>query len=273
MARGAMPAPMSALDQALALLTPADDGYVIDAPEAWAQGRTLYGGMTAALAHHAVTRALGDLPPLRSAQLTFLAPAAGRLRFRPELLRRGRSSAIVAADCMNEAGLALRATFSFAAARDSVVAHERVAAPAVPPPEACRPFRNGAATDFRRGFLERFDFRQASGGRLLAGDGAPEFAVWVRLADGDAADPVTSLLALADALPPPAMVVFPKPAAISSLSWSVDLHRQPEAGGGWRLLTTLSESAAGGYSLQAMRLFDASGVAIASGRQIVAIFV
>lgn len=39
------PAPGAVLDD----LRASSDGYVIEAPAAWSQGRTLYGGMTAAL--------------------------------------------------------------------------------------------------------------------------------------------------------------------------------------------------------------------------------
>src|SRR5690606_6594214 len=89
---------MSSLRAVVEQLTPEADGFAIDAPEDWGQGRTLYGGMTAALAYEAVKRAHGELAPLRSAQFSFIGPATGRLRFTSTLLRRGRSSTIIAAD-------------------------------------------------------------------------------------------------------------------------------------------------------------------------------
>ena len=67
------------------------DDLLVEAPESWSQGRTLYGGITAALCHEAALR-MGDAPPpLRSAQLAFIGPAGGTLRLGPQLLRQGRS--------------------------------------------------------------------------------------------------------------------------------------------------------------------------------------
>jgi acyl-CoA thioesterase len=263
---------MSSLRAVVETLAPEGDAFVIQAPEDWGQGRTLYGGMTAALAYEAVKRGLGDLGPLRSAQFTFIGPAAGRLRFEPKLLRRGRSSAIAAVECFNEDGHAARATFMFGAARESKVAHEYVSMPKVDAPDAVQPFRKEGG-NAPRGFWNNFETRLASGGRLFeASAERPEFAVWTRFLDTGGADPVTALLALADCLPPAAMVHFPTPAPISTMTWTVDLMQVPQSADGWHLLWSASDHAADGYSMQAMTLWNDAGEALAVGRQAVAIF-
>lgn len=264
---------MSSLNAALETLTQDDDGFVIDAPPDWSQGRTLYGGMTAALAHEAVRRTQSDLPPLRSAQLAFIGPASGKLRFSSTLLRRGRSSAVVASDCLNEEGPAARALFVFGAARESKVAHQFLPMPEVAAPQECRPFRK-EGTDAPRGFFKNFETRIAAGARLLdGGDVRPEFAVWTRFLDAGPANPTTAMLAFADCLPPAAMTVFPQPAPISTMTWTVDIAHTPASLDGWHLLWAASEQAGEGYTLQNMAMWDASGTLIATGRQVVAIFV
>lgn len=271
---------MSSLHDTIATLSPhslPDDAveYRIEAPELWAQGRTLFGGMTAALSHAAIARGFGDLGLLRNAQFTFVGPATGQLSFRPALLRRGRSSAIVAVDCWNEEGLAARSTFSFAGPRESVVAHDHSPRMDVPPPEGCEPFHR--TTKPLKGFLAQFEFRFAAGSRLFEPGGHPEFAVWVRFRDGAGEDRITALLALADALPCASMAHFSKPAPVSTLTWSADFH-QPLAEGdaaasaGWHLVWSSSEVAADGYSIQNMRVFSANGAPLLSARQVVAIF-
>lgn len=263
---------MSSLRAVVDTLVPEGDGFVIDAPVDWSQGRTLYGGITAALAYEAVRRTHGALPPLRSAQFTFVGPASGRLRFTSALLRRGRSSTLVAADCRSEEGVAARAVFVFGAARDSKVAHSFLSKLHTPAPEACAPFRKeGAAA--RPGFWNNFETRLASGGRLIDETAdKPEFAVWTRFLDTGGADPTTALLALADCLPPAAMVVFPAPAPISTMTWTVDIAHVPPALDSWHLLWSSSEHASEGYSLQNMAMWTQRGELIASGRQSVAIF-
>ena len=264
---------MTSLHTIVEQLAPTEDGFVIQAPEDWGQGRTLYGGMTAALAYEAVRRSHSDLPPLRSAQVTFIGPASGRLRFQTTLMRRGRSSSIIAADCFNEEGPAARVMFVFGAARESTLTHEFLKAPTVPPPADSRGFRKegpGAPP----GFWNNFECKLAHGGRMLEPSAPrPEFTVWTRYRDPGAVDPTTALIAIADCLPPAAMVHFPKPAPISSMTWTIDVTRTPQSAAGWHLLWSSSEHAADGYSMQAMTIWDESGAPLAVGRQAVAIFI
>ena len=244
--------------------------FVIDAPEDWSQGRTLYGGMTAALAYAAARRGLEDLPPLRSAQFTFVGPASGRLRFDVSLLRRGRSSALVEVNCANAEGVAARAVLVFGAPRDSKVAHDYLPMPKVDAPDAIPSFRKEGGP---RGFWNNYETRLAAGGRILDSSAPrPEFTVWTRFLNAGDADPMTALLAVADCLPPAAMVHFPAPAPISTMTWTVDVLSPPPRADEWVLLHSSSEHAGDGYSMQSMVMWSAAGVPLAVGRQTVAIF-
>lgn len=261
--------PTPTLAEVIASLSPGGATFTLDAPLSWSQGRTLYGGMTAALAWAAAVRTLPDLPPLRSVQAAFVGPASGRLTLAPEILRQGRSATTVGVDVRGEAGMAARLTFFCGAARPSKVAHERVEAPDVPAPDSL-PAVLGAGQGPT--FAANFDIRHVSGG-LPFGGGPPEFAMWARLSAHEGADPLVALLALADVLPPASMPVFPEFGVISSLSWSFDLDRLPADAGAWYLCRATSESSADGYSRQSMDLFDIGGRRLLAGRQTVAIFV
>lgn len=267
--RGVM-SPLS-LQQTIDMLAADGDAFTIDAPDAWAQGRTLYGGMSAALCYETAKRALGDLGQLRSAQFGFIGPSAGALRFTPSLLRRGRSSTVAAVDCTAESGLATRALLVFGGDRESVLAHDRIPALPVPPPDACEPFHRSSKP--LPGFLANYEFRLAAGARLFETDKPPEFAIWTRFRAGGATDPVTSLLAMGDALPTAAMAAFPKIAPVSTMTWQIDLPGPLPAEDGWRLVWSSSESAANGYTLQAMRVSDEAGRTLAVARQVVALFI
>ncbi len=179
---------------------------------------------------------------------------------------------MIAAECFSEDKLAGRALFVFGAARESQVTHELLAKPDVAAPEACASFRKeGSAAS--RGFWNNFETRLAAGGRLLDKEAqSPEFAVWTRYLDVGEADATSAMLALADCLPPAAMVAFPKPAPISTMTWSIDVARTPARADGWHLLWSKSEQAGEGYSLQNMAMWTESGDLVAVGRQNVAIF-
>lgn len=259
------------LRQTVERLAREGEDFAIDAPENWGQGRTLYGGMTAALSYEAAKHEHGDLGQLRSAHFTFIGPASGRLRFRSEMLRKGRSSAIVSTDCRSEEGAAARSIFVFGGPRESVITHDFTPRPDVPAPEACEPFHNSRKPV--RGFVENFELRIAAGSRMFQPGEKPEFVVWARLREDDGADPVTALLATADSLPPAAMVSFPNVAFISTMTWAIDLFQPPALSSGWRLVSSSSEHASEGYSLQSMMMWDETGEPLAAGRQVVALFI
>jgi acyl-CoA thioesterase len=241
----------------------------LEAPPSWSQGRTLYGGMTAALGWAAATRSVPDLPPLRSVQAAFVGPAAGCLTLTAEVLRRGKSATTVGVDVKGEQGLAARLTFFCGAGRPSKVAHERVEAPQVPGPgDLPAVLKEGQGPTF----AANYDIRHVSGGLPFSG-GKPEFLMWARMKEADGADPLVALIALADVLPPASMPAFPEPGVISTLSWSFDLDRLPEEAAAWYLCQATSESTADGYSRQAMSLWDGEGRRLLAGRQTVAIFV
>ena len=257
---------MARLEDALSALAPRDGALAIEAPRAWAQGRTLYGGMTAALCYESARRLTLVEAPLRSAQFVFSGPASGALTFTAEVLRTGRSSTIVSVDCASETGLAARASLVFGADRDSTVEHGPP-----PPPPVGQPGDGPVFIEGTGGFHDNFELRLAEGSPLFSG-GSPAFTVWVRFRDAQAVDPTTALLALADALPPAAMARFPAFAPISTATWTVDIAQIPANVDGWHLLQAESDHSANGYSIQAMRLWSESGTLLASGRQAVAIF-
>ena len=66
--------------------------FSVTLPDDWLQGRTAFGGLSAALCWEAAQRSGEALPPLRSAQFAFVGPAGGQLRIEPTLLRTARVS-------------------------------------------------------------------------------------------------------------------------------------------------------------------------------------
>ncbi len=66
--------------------------YEIEIDENWKQGRTAYGGLTAALLHAAIVNSYDNLPPLRTAQINFVGPTDGRMQVTHKTLRRGKNN-------------------------------------------------------------------------------------------------------------------------------------------------------------------------------------
>ncbi|RJF86908.1 thioesterase family protein [Oleomonas cavernae] len=259
--------PFSTLVAAIALST---DGYTVTLPDDWLQGRTAYGGLSAALCYEAASRAFTDLPPLRSAQFCFIGPAGGTVTIVPTILRQGRSTVFVSVDLMAESGLAARALLSFGAARESAFDYSDLAMPAVAAPEQCESFFGGRPGP---SFAKHFDSRLAGGFRPITGAPEPDMLLWLRHFDEATPNDLTALIALADAAPPAAMTQFTTPAPISTMTWSIDmLAPAPADDSGWRLMRTTAESTMAGYSAQAMMIWGPGGEPLMVARQNVAIF-
>lgn len=264
------PPALTDFSRLLASLQPAQPGFQIDLPADWLQGRTAYGGLSAALCLQATLRTWPELPPLRSAQFAFIGPASGTLRLAPVLLRQGKSASFVGVDLVGDSGLAVRATFCFGAGR------------VLPQTHVVGPMPDSAERDLlpaffgwpgQPNFMAHFDGRLAAGSLPMAGGPAPAMRVWVRHRDRSDPGNLVSLMALADALPPVAFAVLTEPVPISTMTWSVDLlDDQPDSTTGWWLLDGQAETVRDGYSSQTTTLWHPDGRPVAIARQQVAVF-
>jgi acyl-CoA thioesterase len=261
--------PFSALLDAIRV---AGDTYQTDIPEDWLQGRTSFGGLTAALCLAAIERAVPALPPLRSAQFAFVGPAGGSVAITAHLLRRGKSSVFAAAELHAEGSLATHAILSFGAARESKYSYRAHPMPKVPLPGTTEVF-------FRSGkpkFVQHFEAFVAGGQRLVSAAQTPEIVLWVRHRDPRGMTGMPGLLALADTLPAAVYTMLSAPVPASSITWSVEMVDAAAALGAaadsWYLLRSAGEDVRDGYSVQDMALWTQDGTLIMLARQHVAIF-
>ncbi len=229
----------------------------------WLQGRTAYGGASAAVALAAIKAAVPALPPLRSAQIAFVGPLAGEVTASPVLLRRGKNSAFIACDVTGSDGIGIRTLFLFMGSRDSAIAHLDLPAPDAGEPEddLVDPSK------LPQGFLANFDL--SNWGNKSAG-----FVRWCRLRERDGLDPEVELIAIADALPPAAMGLAPAWGPISTTTWQLNLVTDaPATRDGWWLLSADTQHAGKGSSSQTMTIWNRDGEPVATAQQSVALFV
>ena len=256
---------MTPIAEILGGRTALPDGFACDVPLDWLQGRTAFGGLSAALAFQAAIELEPDLPPLRSAQIAFIGPLSGRVTVTATKLRRGRNAAFIQADVASEAGLGLRATFVFMAALPSALIHD--AAPRAPVGAPSPDAKTFIGPD--TSFIGNFEFVDEKEGLGLA-----EWRRWARLRERDGIDPFVELLAIGDALPPAALKLLGDPRVpLSSLNWHINfVDPAPATDDGWWLLSATAETARQGYSSQRMSIWNAAGEPVADAMQAVAIF-
>jgi acyl-CoA thioesterase len=263
---------MTEFTELMAGIERASNAWAIDVSDDWQQGRTIYGGLAAALCLEATLREFPDLPPLRSAQFAFIGPATGELRISPSVLRKGKSTVFTGVDLFGDAELATRAILCFGAARESALAYDAIAAPAAKAPDQCPDFFQNAPPGLR--FLAHIDGRAAAGSLPFSSAANPDMTLWLRHRDPVLKSSLVSLLALADAPPPAALAMADKPGgAISTMTWSIDmLTDAPNTNDGWWLVRTSADKVAGGYSSQSMTVWNAAGNPVMASRQNVAMF-
>ena len=256
---------MTPIADILASATPTDTGFAVTIPGDWMQGRTAYGGISSAIALHAAQQCEPDLPPLRSAQVSFIGPLAGAVTVTATKLRRGRNAAFIQSDIVSEAGLGYRATFVFMADQPSKVDFDQTIPIDRKPPGPNDKIFTGPDTVF----IGNFNFFDVKEG--LA-DG--ELVRWARLRAPDGLDPMVHVMAVADGLPPAVIRLFDGGfPPVSSLTWIVNLLTPtPATTDGWWLLSARSNFARNGCSSQDMAIWNAEGQLIATGMQSVAIF-
>lgn len=247
----------------------ADDRLSLTIPDGWMQGRTTYGGLSAALCLETALRSFTDLPPLRSATIAFIGPAGGPVEGRAKLLRRGKSVSFVEADIASDKGIATRGAFAFGGARESALERSFSPMPALPAPEQCEPLM---PEGFGPAFVRHFEARLAKGARPISGTDGHDLFIWVRHKEGSD-DSLPALLALADIPPPAVLPMFTKPAPISSMTWMVNfLTDRPATRDGWWLLQSRADNVSQGYSSQDMLVWNRDGELVIAGRQSIAIF-
>ena len=253
-----------------AMLEPiAGDGASVTLPaDQWLQGRTLYGGASALVAYTAAIRTFPDLPPLRSAQIAFVAPVGAQVTPQASLIRQGRNVTQVRVDLLVDDAPALTSFWLFGTAREANAVHPaEPVAPAPIPVEEAEPLMEGKGPAF---IQNNFELRRAS---PPGGDGGPVVRRWLRLKGDEGLDPTSRLVLIGDTMPPGAMRVMQRPGPLSSMNWALNLlDPVAESRDGWWLAETASDHADHGYSSERLRLWDADGRLVSIGQQAAAIF-
>lgn len=254
------------IGQVAADMRQAGERFELRGVDGWLQGRTMYGGASSFLAYAAARKAMPDLPPLRGAQIGFVAPVSPDMDITVSVLRQGKSVSQIQTDLYCEGALAHRGLWLFGSAR---TANGSVT------PGSCEgflPYEGMDAVGSPEGlhFIRNLNIRRAEPeGGIRPGT----LRRWVRIRDGAGLDPIGELLLIGDALPPGSIRAMERQGPISSINWSLTvLGDAPTTREGWWLLETSSNHMAEGFSSETLRMWNADGVEVMRGLQSVAIF-
>jgi acyl-CoA thioesterase len=239
-------------------------------PDGWLQGRSVFGGLQAALGVRAMRELVPEETPLRVVQTTFVAPVpAGTVRVQARRLRTGKNVSHLEARLVDgDATLAI-VVGVFGRGRPSRlrVLPERPRVEAAPSIDLVHVER------VTPNFAQHFAFRWLRGGLPFTSSTLRENVVEVSMRD-DGPTSAEHVLAIADSIPPIALSFLDAPARGSSLTWTLEmlaesLKELPLSG--FRLD---AEIVAGrdGYTSQSVTVWGPSGEPVALSSQSMVVF-
>jgi acyl-CoA thioesterase len=238
----------------------------------WMQGRTTFGGLTAALAVQAIRDVASAEWPLRTVQASFIGPVGGETAVEVKLLRKGRNMEQVQATVVSGGETAAIVLVAFGKGRETIVPTRVPQAHAVKATveEALElPFMPG----FSPNFLQHLRSRWAEGEFPFASRENWLSRIYTRLRDESVHGELTAVM-LADMPPTPLLSFFDRRVPASSVSWELELvpFTPPAGNDGWFRVDTDAITAVEGYTSQRTTLWAPGGGLAALGYQVVGVY-
>lgn len=255
-------------------LNAAESGTELVVPASWGQGRTVFGGLSAALLFKAMTRELPDQRALRVLNTQFIGPLNTDEPFSIEVehLRDGKNVTQLQGRLIQYDRVSVQAMAAFGQARESKVEVRQPAAERPPVPEKANwvPQIPRVTPKFHR----YIDLKIDDGGMPFTGKKTSHYRGWMRLTDAPETFTDAHLIALIDVWPPAVLQQLRWPAPASTLSWNVEfVHPHPPiTGAEWIGYDCDTVQAADGYGHTEAKIYAQDGTLLALSRQLVTVF-
>ncbi|STZ76596.1 acyl-CoA thioesterase [Bergeriella denitrificans] len=243
--------------------------------EAWSQGRSLFGGLTAALMLAKLQHILDSPRRLRSLTVYFVGPVDARepVYLEARILRVGKSVLQGEVHLLQEGGVRAVLLAAYGEARHSAARHTTLLpAPQWQPPQNLS--RKQDLNGLELPFLRDLDLRWAEGAEAFSGAEQASFGAYTRLRNQSGAFTLPHLLVLADGFPPAPSVLLNRIAPMSSLTWTLELLHELEnisMDDFWQYRVE-TDHAAEGYGHTEAKMWDAHGNLTLISRQTVTVF-
>ncbi|MDN3651937.1 thioesterase family protein [Thalassotalea ponticola] len=247
---------------------------VVKIDKSWTQGRTVFGGLSAAITYQAIAAHLTGDRLLRSLSTSFVGPikAGVDICIEVEVLRSGKNVTQVMAKAVQDNSVCLTCLASFGVERASkIVVQSKDSHPHNAPkkanfiPQIPKIVPN---------FLRHFDLALVEGKMPFRASEQSNLFGWMRFSKAPNAVTDAHLVALIDSWPPAVLQMLRWPAPASSLSWNLEFihpHRT-FACDAWFAYQVNTRQAADGYAHTEANIWDQNGDLIAISRQVVTVF-
>lgn len=263
-------------DDYIQLIKDADDlaQLQLTVPGDWAQGRTVFGGLSAGLLYQVLKCLVPSERVLRSITFNFVGPLNTEepFGFNWQILRQGKNATQITANIIQNQQISLTALACFAQDRQSKVKVEAEKKPLPEPPKKAKyiPQIPGITPKF----LRHIDLSISEGKTPFTGSKSSSYKGWMRLKKAPETFTDAHILTLIDAWPPTILQMPLGPAPASTMSWNVEfVHpHKPLAPEDWLAYEAHTVQAFGGYGHSEAQIHDKDGELVAISRQLIAIF-
>lgn len=243
-------------------------------PDDWMQGRTVFGGMAAAIVLKSMRGHVPQERKVRSLLFSFVGPLFSKpFIVRTRLLRSGKSVTTIESRLIQGDNICCTAVGSFGEDRNSKIQIKPIECPEMQAPSKGfeLPYIEGLTPAFTR----HFDYRWAIGELPFSGKGGKEIGGWINFREETTCLTEEWLVALADAWPTPVLSGLKEPAAASTLTWAlgfVHLNRMTCSENEWWAYHCIVDSAERGYAHERSTIWDPEGQLAVFSQQTTTVF-
>jgi acyl-CoA thioesterase II len=243
-------------------------------PAQWSQGRTVYGGLSAALLYAVIKQQTSKDRVLRSYNTNFIGPlkADEPITFETDILRQGKNVTQILGKIIQNDNVCVQSQASFGVERTSkiIVVNSDTHNMALPKKAKFLP----QIPKVTPKFLTNIDLAMVDGGLPFTGRKKSHIHGWMRFKQPPAKITDAHIIALIDAWPPTVLQMLKWPAPLSTMSWNIEfIHpHSPISPTDWLAYQAKTRQAASGYAHTEANIWDQQGELIAVSRQAVTIF-
>ena len=259
-------------DQLLAQ-TANDSSTALTFPTSWCQGRTAFGGVSAAMLLAAAQQKVSHEFRLLSMSTNFIGPLLSETAFNIEIevLRQGKNSCQILARAIQHDQTCVMAQICFAKHRSSDLSVDNQEICQLKPvnPSFVIPYHSGLSPEF----FQHIDLSPQQGAMPFTGADTSHLGGWMKFKIAPNKFSVPHVLALTDAWPPTMLQMFKQAAPASSMSWYIEFLTEPQLDcTQWLGFEAITHHSSDGYAIEDAKIWSESGELLALSRQTVAIF-
>lgn len=241
-------------------------------PESWTQGRTVYGGLSAALLLKALEQKVASDKSLRALNVAFSAPTMPNEAFeiQTELLREGRTIAQWQARLIQNNTICVQVQAVFGLPLESNLSIHAFKAPEIPSLEKAMIY----PSDNAPGFTQYFVMAQSQGDLPVSGGKSLALGGFMKFKQAPQKITVAHLVAMIDVWPPATMMQMKELKAGSTVNWTMQFP-QPMAEiatnefVGYQAEIQYSE---GGFGITHAKIWNAKNELLALSQQTIIVY-